>query len=260
MAYMERNTDLRMHPESLFPGVKSIIVLLANYYNDNYQPSDPLKVSRYAVGRDYHKVLKKKGRELIKWMQAEYGKCNARVFVDSAPVMEKEWARRAGLGWIGKNTCLIRPGEGSWFFIATIFTDLIFYPDVKESRNYCGNCSACVDACPTKAINPGGFLEADKCLSYLTIELPGEIPDNFKNDSNWLFGCDICQEVCPHNRFSLQTTIEDFRPREIYSELSPELVSDMNEEEFKINFAGSPLKRAGLNKLKSTSAFLYPPL
>jgi len=259
MKFLERNIDLRLDPGKLFEGAQSVIVLLASYYNKNYTPADPLKVSRYAVGRDYHKVLKKKGQNLINWMKKEYDDCEARVFVDSAPIMEKEWARRAGLGWIGKNTCLILPSAGSWFFISIILTNIEISPDKAEMRNLCGNCTRCIDACPTKAIHPDGYVDAKKCISYLTIELKEDISGEFhENTNNWLFGCDICQDICPYNRFSIPSEIDDFQAREIIHKLSPEVIRKMSAGEFDLYFSGSPLKRAGLEKLKTTSAFLYP--
>lgn len=257
MDYMKRNIDLRLDPELLFPGSKTVIVLAASYYNEDYHPAEPLKVSRYAVGRDYHKVLKKKGQGLIDWMAGEVPGMKARVFADSAPIMEKEWARRAGLGWIGKNTCLIMPGEGSWVFLAVILTDLEIEPGIPEERNLCGTCSKCIDACPTRALHPGGYLISGRCISYLTIELKDQIPDDFfaKTDK-WLFGCDICQEACPWNRFAKESTIVDFTAKTVMGELKPETILQMDQAEFDEIFSAMAIKRAGLEKLKKTTAFL----
>jgi len=259
MSYMENNKDLRADPTLLFPGANTVISLMASYYNEEYEPSEPLRVSRYAVGRDYHRVIKKRGQKLIDWIKSIYPDVNARIFVDSAPIMEKEWARRSGLGWIGKNTCLIRPGEGSWFFLAEILTDLKVSPDIPEDRNLCGSCTRCIDACPTGAIIQGEGVDAKKCISYQTIELKDDISAEFKGKTEkYLFGCDICQEVCPHNRFALSSKISDFEPRESFNNLSPEKIYKLNQEEFEALFAGTPVMRAGLDKLKRTCAFLYP--
>ena len=259
MHYMEKNMDRRLNPELLFPGVKTIIPLLASYYKEGYKPGENLKVSRYAVGRDYHKVLKKRGQALIDWMGEMKPGIRARIFVDTAPIMEKEWARKAGLGWIGKNTCLIRPGEGSWFFIGIIMTDLELTPDPPENRNLCGNCSRCIDNCPTKALSANGILDARKCISYLTIELKDRISDEYTGQTdNWLFGCDRCQEVCPSNRFAKETLIQDFEPRPIFHSISSQTFCQMDQNDFTREFSGTCLTRAGLEKIKGTISFLYP--
>ena len=259
MKFMENYQDLRADPNLLFPGSKTIISLLASYYNEEYEPSGSLKVSRYAVGRDYHKVLKKRGKHLIEWIKEFHPDIKARIFVDSAPIMEKEWARRSGLGWIGKNTCLIRPGEGSWFFIAEIITDLEIIPDTPEDRDLCGHCTRCIDACPTDALSIGGGIDARKCISYQTIELKDDIPpEYFGKTDRYLFGCDICQEACPHNKFAKRTMIPDFDSREIFRTIDPDTIATMNLDEFEKLFAGTPIMRAGLDKLKRTCAFLYP--
>ncbi len=259
MHYMGKNMDLRLDPELLFPGAKTVIPLLASYHNNEYTPSQSLKVSRYAVGRDYHRVLKKRGQKLIDWMRLEIPGLKARIFVDSAPLMEKEWARKSGLGWIGKNTCLIRPGEGSWFFLGIILTDLELPPDPPEDRNLCGNCTLCIEACPTQALLPDGSLDARKCISYLTIELKDPIPEDFIGQTDhWLFGCDRCQEVCPSNRFAKESEIQDFKPKELFNKVNRQILSQMNQKDFEREFSGTPLKRAGLEKLQQTAAFLYP--
>ena len=259
MSFMERNKDLRLDPRLLFPGAKTVISLLASYHNEEYTPDQSLKVSRYAVGRDYHKVLKKRGQKLIDYLSLEEPDMKARVFVDSAPIMEKEWARRAGLGWIGKNSLLIRPGEGSWFFLAIILTDLEIPSDKPEERNLCGNCTRCIDACPTQAIHPNGFVEAKRCISYLTIELKDSIPENFAGKTDkWLFGCDRCQEVCPHNKFAKGSIIKDFKPKDVFQNINKQAVMRMDQSGFEKEFFGTALKRAGLEKLKQTTSFLYP--
>ncbi len=259
MKYMEKNKDLRLDPTLLFPGAKTVISLVASYYNEEFVPAEPLKISRYAPGRDYHKVLRQMGKQLIDWTSISLPEISARVYVDSAPIMEKQWAMRSGLGWIGKNTCLIRPGMGSWFFLAVILTDLEITPDPAEERDLCGNCTRCIDACPTQALSSQGFLDARKCISYQTIELKNNIPVEFKDKTDfWLFGCDRCQEVCPHNRFAKSSSIEGFEPRLGFMNLNPQIINEMNQEEFDNRFSGTAIRRAGLEKLKQTSSFLYP--
>ena len=259
MTYMERYRDMRVDPTQLVPGAKSVVSLMYNYFPSENNPSVPLpslKISRYAYGEDYHKVIRRKLKAMLAELKKEFGSFHARVFVDSGPVMERDWAKRSGLGWIGKNTLLIHPKKGSYFFLAEIILDLEFaYDDPIE--DFCGTCTRCIDACPTDAIQPGGYvLDGSKCISYLTIELKNEIPVEFKGKTEgWIFGCDICQEVCPWNRFSKPTQEEAFR-------LSPEMmdfitnVSDLTEEKFEVMFSKSPVKRTGYTGLKRNIRFV----
>jgi epoxyqueuosine reductase len=217
----------------------------------------PAKVSRYAYGEDYHKVLRRKLKTLVREMQAAFGEFNARVFVDSGPVLERDWARRSGQGWMGKNTMLIHPRKGSYFFLAEIILDLEFDCD-HPIRDHCGTCRRCIDACPTEAISPEGYiLDGSKCISYLTIELKDAIPDVFAGKMDgWIFGCDICQEVCPWNRFSTPHTESAFLPAADVSGMKATDWLEMTEDIFSHRFGRTPLKRAGLEKLKETARFL----
>ncbi|MCK5702245.1 MAG: tRNA epoxyqueuosine(34) reductase QueG, partial [Cyclobacteriaceae bacterium] len=203
MAYMENHFDLRLDPRKLVPGAKSVISLLYNYYPEQEaQAQSKYKIAKYAYGKDYHFVLKEKLKEFLSYLQEEIGEINGRVFVDSAPVLERQWAAKSGLGWLGKNTLLINKNQGSFFFLAEMIIDLELEFD-GPIKDYCGTCTRCLDACPTDAFVDAGILYASKCISYLTIELKDTIPEEFIGKyENWVFGCDICQDVCPWNRFS----------------------------------------------------------
>ncbi len=214
MGYMANHFDKRVDPRILVDGAQSVISVIHNYFPhpEDSQPVDAPKISRYAWGPDYHKVLKKKLYELFRFIQEEVGEeLSGRVFVDSAPVMDKAWARRSGLGWIGKHTNLISPKRGSYFFIGEIILDLELSYD-GPIKDYCGTCTRCIDACPTDALEPYQ-IDANKCISYLTIELREEMPTAFQEQlEGWAYGCDICQEVCPWNRFSAAHTGDAFKP------------------------------------------------
>jgi epoxyqueuosine reductase len=262
MGYMENHFDLRTDPTRLVPGAQSVISLMYNYFPGQTSPSDyepeagqdkSLKISRYAYGEDYHKVIRRKLKALVADMKQDIGDFHSRVFVDSAPVLERDWAKRSGLGWIGRNTLLIHPRMGSYFFLAEIILDVEMAYD-EPMRDHCGTCTKCVDACPTDAILPGGYeLDASKCISYLTIELKDDIPDSFhKQMAGWIFGCDICQEVCPWNRFSTPHEEPAFLMSDEVKNLRESDWIDMTEEIFHDLFGKTPLKRAGLEKLKST--------
>ena len=204
MSYLNNHFDKRVDPTLLVPGAKSVISLAYNYYNEEKQSNpDAPQLAMYAYGKDYHKIVKKKLLQLFDWMKEAFGEVDGRVFVDSAPVLERDWARRSGLGWVGKNTLLIHPRIGSWFFLAEIISDLEMEYDAPMS-DYCGTCTRCIDACPTDAISPAGYImDGSKCISYLTIELKNKLPAEYKDKmENWMFGCDICQQVCPWNRFA----------------------------------------------------------
>ena len=234
MAYMENYFDLRIDPTLLVPGAKTVICLSFNYFTEEKQqdPTAP-KIARYAYGEDYHFVVKDRLKSLLQYMQQEIGEVDGRCFVDSAPVMEREWAQRAGIGWNGRNTLTINPKRGSFFFLAEIICDLpLFYDD--PIRDHCGTCRRCIDACPTEAISPEGyFLDASKCISYLTIELRDAIPSEFQEQMDgWMFGCDVCQDVCPWNRFSQRHTEPAFEPHEELLRMSQRDWQEMTEETF----------------------------
>lgn len=258
MSWLANNLEKRLNPNELFPGAKTMISLVSCYHTDAYEAE--CGISRYAVGRDYHKVLKKKGQALVEYIQEVAGDVQARVFVDSAPVLEREWARRGGLGWIGKNGCLIVPKKGSWFFLSEIILDLDLPPDPIQEMNYCGSCTRCIQACPTQALLGNGLLDASRCISYQTIELKEAIAisDNPPWE-NWIFGCDICQEVCPWNRTPVSFKLEDFSPRRVVMDLKNDLRKGLSDEELERRISGTPLKRAGAAKLRSNLEFINDP-
>lgn len=261
MSYMERYFDFRIDPSKLLPGTKSIIVLSINYFQEGLKfPEGSAKVSRYAQGEDYHKVIKRKAKQIILWMKKNYGDITARAFVDSGPVLERIWAREAGIAWSGKNTLSINPKTGSYFFLCCILTDLEFECD-SPIKDYCGSCRKCIDACPTGAFHEAGYLlDASKCISYLNIELKETIPIQFKNKmDNWIFGCDICQEVCPWNRFSKQTDLNEFDDHQQLRALNFDDWIEMTEDEFHKKFNNSALKRKGLQGIKNTIEFIKKP-
>jgi epoxyqueuosine reductase len=258
MAYMANHFDLRIDPTQLVPGAKTVICLTFNYFNPEKQadPEAP-KIASYAYGQDYHHVLKGKLKSLMQFMRTEIGELEGRCFVDSAPVMEREWARRAGLGWNGRNTLTIHPRKGSYFFLATIICDLpLIYDD--PMRDHCGTCRRCIEACPTQAISPEGyFLDASRCISYLTIELRDEIPPSFKGQmDNWMFGCDVCQEVCPWNRFAERHQEPAFEPHPELLDMSRRDWQELTEEVFGRIFQKSAVKRAKYEGLKRNIRFL----
>jgi len=253
MHYMESNFDKRVDPRKLFPGAKSVISLAYNYFpKENQNPDSSYKVSNYAYGRDYHKVIRKKLKKFLTELSTEFGGIAGRGFVDSAPVMDKAWATRSGVGWLGKNSNIIHPKKGSYFFLAEIITDLSLEAD-PPIKDYCGTCTRCIDACPTDAIESPYVVNGSKCISYLTIELKDSIPTEFHNKlAGWIFGCDICQQVCPWNRFSNPTRENDFDAREPIKKYSDKDWEELTEELFEDHFRGTPLKRAGFEKLKNS--------
>jgi epoxyqueuosine reductase len=258
MSYMEKYFDLRTDPALLVPGAKTVICLAFNYATEQ-KPENPEAphISRYAYGADYHHVVKDRLKALLQYMQDEIGEINGRCFVDSAPVMEREWAHRAGLGWNGRNTLTIHPRQGSYFFLAEIICDLpLLYDD--PMRDYCGTCRRCIDACPTQAIAPEGyFLDASKCISYLTIELKDAIPEEFKGRMDgWIFGCDVCQEVCPWNRFSKPHQEPAFEPHPALLQMSKTDWMELTEETFGQIFKKSAVKRTKYSGLKRNIDFL----
>ena len=257
MSYMENNFDKRLDPRLLVEGSKSVISLLYNYHSDQTQ-SDPTapKISTYAYGEDYHFVVKHKLKTLLYFIEEKIGKVDARVFTDSAPVLEKAWAKKAGLGWIGKNANLINKNQGSYFFIAEIILDLDLSYD-SPIQDYCGTCTKCIDACPTGAIIQPYVVDGSKCISYFTIELKEAIPQEVKGKmDNWMFGCDICQEVCPWNSFSLQHTEPAFNPHPDLLSMTKGDWEDLQEETFKELFRKSAVKRTKFAGLKRNITFL----
>ena len=258
MAYMANHFDKRVDPRELVPGAKSVISLLYNYHNPALQqdPNAP-KISQYAYGKDYHFVIKDKLKQLFQFIQDEIGAIEGRVFVDSAPVMERDWARRSGNGWMGKHTLLIHPKAGSYFFLAELISDLELPPD-PPMKDYCGTCTRCIDACPTEAIAEEGYqLDASKCISYLTIELKEAIPTSFSGQmENWMFGCDICQQVCPWNRFATPHNEPDFEPHPDLLQMRKQDWEELTEETFRKVFKKSAVKRTKFSGLTRNIAFL----
>jgi len=258
MSYMENHFDLRTDPTKLVPGAKSVISLMYNYYTEKAQadPEAP-KISMYAYGEDYHRVVRRKLKALLSDIRTEYGEVNGRCFVDSGPVLERDWARRAGIGWIGKNTLLINPKAGSYFFLAELILDLELMPD-EPMEDHCGTCTRCIDACPTDAIaNEGYMLDGSKCISYLTIELREDIPEQFKDQmENRVFGCDICQQVCPWNRFSVPHQEPAFEPTDNLLGMSSNEWYDITEDVFDNLFQHSAVQRTKYQGLKRNLEFL----
>jgi epoxyqueuosine reductase len=256
MSYMTQHFDKRLDPTLLVPGAKSVISLMFNYYSDKKQTdADAPKISMYAYGKDYHFVLKDKLKTLFQLMQNEIGAIEGRVFVDSAPVMERQWARNAGLGWLGKNTLLLNKQSGSYFFLAEIICDVELEYD-HPVKDHCGTCTACIDACPTDAIQPY-MVDGSKCISYLTIELKDEIPNDFSGKmDNWMFGCDICQQVCPWNRFSQPHHEPQLEPSDELLNMSKREWQEITEDVFNSIFKNSPVKRTKFSGLKRNIQFL----
>ena len=258
MSYMERNFDKRLDPRLLVPGCKSVISLLFNYYTEkkakkDYEP----KISSYAYGKDYHFVIKEKLKKLLSRIKNLVGDVNGRVFVDSAPIMERAWAKKSGLGWIGKNTNLINKKAGSFFFIAELIVDLELEYD-HPTTDHCGSCTACIDSCPTNALATPYKMDATKCISYATIELKNNIPNSFKdNMKGWIFGCDICQDVCPWNKFSKNHNEPSFEDKKNISDMSKKQWEDLTKEVFDKVFKDSPIKRTGYSGIKRNINFAF---
>ena len=249
MGYMENHFDKRLNPTLLVDDCQTVISLAYNYFPQKMQKINAPKVAKYAFGEDYHKVVKDQGFLLLNYIQSIIPETTGRVFVDSAPVMERQWAEKSGLGWVGKNSLIIRKGIGSFFFLAEIICNLTIEPD-KPTTDHCGSCTACIDACPTQAIVADKVVDATKCISYLTIEKRSELLQNEKENLNqWVFGCDICQDVCPWNRFSSPTEETRFTPKE-WIEWDEQKWQGMDSEQFNQNFKNTPLTRAGFEKIK----------
>ena len=258
MSYLENHFDLRVDPRKLVPNAKSVITLLLNYYPNENQDINSPKIAKYAWGMDYHDVIKEKLKALFAYINQHIGQIDGRGFVDSAPVLERTWANKSGLGWIGKNGNLINKQAGSFFFIATIICDLELEPDPTFKTDHCGTCTRCIDACPTDAIIDNKKIDASKCISYLTIELKDQlIPDAFEGKmDNWLFGCDICQDVCPWNRFSKPHTEQAFTAHKEILNLSSQEWEALEESTFNTLFKHSPLKRSKWKGLQRNIQFI----
>ena len=258
MNYMENYFDLRTDPSKLVPGAKSVITLLLNYFPAQQQNPDVPQISKYAYGNDYHEVIKSKLKIFLQILKEHIGEINGRGFTDSAPVLERSWAVKSGLGWVGKNGNLITKNNGSFFFIATLITDLELEADNPFIKDYCGTCTKCIDACPTDAILPDKVIDGSKCISYFTIELKDMlIPEEMKGKfENKMFGCDVCQDVCPWNRFSKPNTTVEFTPLNEVLNFSKNDWEELTEESFKIIFKKSPLKRSKFEGIKRNLKFL----
>jgi epoxyqueuosine reductase len=258
MQYMQNHFDLRVNPEKLVPGAQSVITLLFNYFPEEKQKPAVPKISKYAYGKDYHEVIRKKLNEFLLLAKNKLGDFNGRGFVDSAPVLERAWAQKSGLGFIGKNGNLINKKNGSFFFIATLITDLHLQADDAYAKDYCGTCTKCIDACPTEAILPGKIVDGSKCISYFTIELKDAlIPEKMKGKfNNWLFGCDVCQDVCPWNRFATPHKNEAFKPLPQILNFTQTDWEEITRESFKIIFKDSPIKRTKYAGIKRNLTFI----
>lgn len=257
MTYMENHFDKRLDPRLLVDGAKSVVSLLLNYYPEQRQNPSAPQLSKYAYGQDYHEVIKKKLFAFLDEIRCQIGDVGGRVFVDSAPVMDKAWAKKSGLGWLGKNGNLIHPKTGSFFFIAELIIDLDLVPD-GPIKDYCGTCTRCVDACPTGALDQPYVVDGSKCISYLTIELKNELlPAEFKGKmQNWMFGCDICQDVCPWNRFASPHQVAAFAPMEKLLAMSSDDWAELTEETYQQLFQKSAVKRTKYSGLIRNLAFL----
>ncbi len=258
MSYMENYFDLRTDPRKLVPGAKTVITFLFNYYTPLKQKDvNAPKISMYSYGKDYHKVIKKKLKSLENYIVENFGDLSIRGFIDSAPVMDKVWAEKSGLGWIGKHSNLINKDKGSYFFIAELILDLELETDLPI-KDYCGTCTKCIDACPTDAIIKPYVVDGSKCISYLTIELKDEIlPIEFKDKmDNWMFGCDVCQQVCPWNRFATNHNEPQFNPSIDLLDFTKKDWQDINEEAFNKLFINSAVKRTKFKGLKRNINFL----
>jgi epoxyqueuosine reductase len=256
MAYMENHFDKRLDPSLLVDDAKSVVSLLLNYYPSERQNPDSYKISKYAYGLDYHFVIKDKLKELLFSIQSTIGDVTGRAFVDSAPVLDRAWAAKSGLGWIGKNSNLLTQKVGSFYFIAELIIDLDLEYD-SATTDHCGTCTACIDACPTEAIVSPYVVDGSKCISYFTIELKENIPAEMKGKFNdWAFGCDICQDVCPWNRFSKSHNEPLFDPNPEFLSMSKKDWEEITEETFNVVFKNSPLKRAKFSGVNRNITFL----
>ncbi len=258
MSYMEHHFDKRLDPRLLVDGAKSVISLSLNYFPEQgQQDPDAPKISKYAYGQDYHFVIKEKLSKLLEYIQEHIGAVSGRAFTDSAPVLDRAWAKKSGLGWVGKNSNLIAKKSGSFFFLAELIVDLELHYDHHIQTDHCGSCTRCLDACPTEAIIAPEVVDAKKCISYLTIELKEEIGQQFRGKmENWMFGCDICQDVCPWNRFSLPNSVEEFQPKAELLQMKKGDWEDISQEVFSSLFKNSAVKRTKFKGLARNINFL----
>jgi len=261
MSYMEDHFEMRVDPKKLFPGAKSIITLLLNYFPEQKQLENVPKISKYAYGKDYHLVIRNKLIQVLQEIRDAIGEVSGRGFVDSAPVLERSWANRSGLGWIGKNGNLINREIGSFFFIATLVVDLELIYDDPFAKDFCGSCRKCIDGCPTNAILENKVVDGSKCISYYTIELKEMlIPEKMKGKfDDWLFGCDLCQDICPWNRFAKPNQETSFIPMPEVIQFNTRDWEELTEEAFKKIFKHSPLKRAKFQGVKRNLRFIRRP-
>lgn len=261
MDYLDKNHALRFSPNELLSNTRSIVVVAMNYKPSTTQDESLPQIAYYAYGRDYHKVIKKRLNKLLNDIQAICPTLQGRAFADSAPIMERYWAQKAGLGWIGKNGLLIIPKIGSYIVLGELFLDIELVYDKPFEKHHCGKCTNCIDQCPTQALKQSGIIDARRCISYMTIEDKGEIPSYLEDAmGNRLYGCDACQQCCPHNRNTPATTIEDFRPRNELLGLSIDEILDLTEEQFDKLSEGSPIRRAGLAGIQKTALKLLKSL
>lgn len=249
MSYLENHLEKRCNPQLLVENAKSIIVVALNYFPSQKQDKEAIQFSYYAYGKDYHTVIKEKLRNLYNYIQNEIFPVNGRIFCDTAPILEKYHAMKAGLGWIGKHSQLIIPQKGSYFFLGEIIIDKELEYDVP-TKNHCENCQKCVNACPVNAISSDGELDASRCLSYLTIEFRGNLPETLQIPGNQIYGCDICNKICPWNRFSEATLVDELQPKEEFLSLDKNTIENMDKDHFDQLFGDSAVKRAGIDQLK----------
>ncbi|MGM0565335.1 MAG: tRNA epoxyqueuosine(34) reductase QueG [Bacteroidota bacterium] len=260
MQYMENYREKRKDPQKLMPGAQSVISVLYNYYPDKELPkNNNYRISKYAYGKDYHFVLKDKLKSLLADIEGMAGETSSRVFVDTAPVLDRAWAEMAGIGWIGKNSMLINPRFGSYVFIGEIITDLVLDYD-DPMNNFCGGCTKCIEACPTEAIIKDGVIDSNKCISYWTVENKTDsMPENLANKfEDYIFGCDICQEVCPWNKFSKPHDQPAFEPHESLKDMDKEKWQALTEEQYRVLFKKSAVKRAKFKGMQRNIDFLKP--
>jgi epoxyqueuosine reductase len=256
MSYMANHFDKRIDPTKLVDGAKSVITLMLNYFPKQLQPNTTYKIAKYAYGEDYHFVIRKKINELLLFISDTIGEVSGRGFVDSAPVLERAWAVKSGLGWVGKNGNLISKQSGSFFFLATLIIDFELEYDLPYLKDYCGTCTKCIDSCPTNAILPNKEINGSQCISYYTIELKDALIETDRKWNDWIFGCDICQDVCPWNRFSSPHQIQEFNPIRAIITNHTEEWDEIEEQTFKNLFKNSPLKRTGFTNFIRNIKFL----